>query len=221
MRQLDLGTPALLVLGSERRFPDLALCAIDHMRDGREVTLHHWLEQAPRELTVSASTHGLTLERRGLRIRQGSRGLALRWSDVFMLEVEGRPLVNLHRLYDLPVMVARRLIDGAGGYEPDRDSLRIVDALRRAMARAPWGFGGTFYAPTFIEQLDARAADTRRKLRLCDEAERDDVAPVCAYSGYRVQRATEKPTAEESEAFLAAEREQPGVDRIRGTVVPP
>lgn len=283
VQQLDLGAPPLLIVGNERRFPGIAQCAIDFLRDGFDVTLHHWVDQSPREFTLSASMPGLTLERRGLRVRQGSRGLTIRWADAFAVEADGRQYFNLHRLYDLPVRVAKKLIADADGYDPDRDSARLVDALRRAMERAPWGFSRAFYAPTMGEVMDSRAARSAPMRAALDAEDASDTpaAPLpiapgdvfrftasflrsaygvdiwgacgapderwiavacecglcasgrfvaidtgrhfargnverCPFSVGRSRRGSEA----ESDAFLAAEREQLGVDRVAGTVRP-
>ena len=40
MRQLDLNSHPLIVIGNERRFPGIALNAIDELRAGGNVTLH-------------------------------------------------------------------------------------------------------------------------------------------------------------------------------------
>lgn len=172
MSQLVLGNAhsPLTILGKERRFPDMARTTIDCLRDGTAVTLHFWVDHCEaRSFELKPDQPGLSLERRGLRIRHEGRGLVVRWCDVFMVATPDLRYLDPHRLYELPKAVATEML--ANDEPTNRDSWEIIDSLRRAMASRPDGFNGSFNAPTFIERLDARASATARRLSELEAAE--------------------------------------------------
>lgn len=104
-------------------------------------------------------------------------------------------------LLDAPI-AAKTTVPPPPPYVPDPTIGPAVDSLM------------AFAAPVLSAK---RAAD----IAAWEQAEGTDATPVCAYTGYRVQRATERPAAEETVALLACERKHLGVDRLAGTIVDP
>lgn len=153
----------LVPVARDKRLPPMARWALNALDDGATITLHHWMGRTEMAYRCSARTRGLRVGRRALTVVDGVGYRTVPWRDVYLLEEDdGSRVVNGRRLFDLPHRLAKELLSEE--WEPSRSALDTHGSLVRAMASKPWGFSRASYAPTFIQQLDSRAAATRLKL---------------------------------------------------------
>jgi len=151
---------------SDRRLSHFGRVVARTLEAGELATLHYWFGQAEASFACKLSTPGLRLDARALYVEQGVGLRVVPWRDVFMVQGEVDRFVQHRRLCDLPWKLARELrleLDECDERALDREPFEIRDSLQRALDRGRL-FARGQYAPTFVEQLESRAAATRAKL---------------------------------------------------------